>query len=76
MDIQNKLKEVQTQLFNTTHETDLCEKELKAQRNYKIHYRIQLKDLYYKALKDELSLVYNCVLELSFIKKIGILIIR
>jgi len=57
IEVQNKLKELQSELFKATQETDLCEKELKAQRNYKIHYRIQLKDLYYKALKDETSLV-------------------
>ena len=59
MEVQDKLKELQAELYKATQETDLCEKELKAQRNYKIHYRIQLKDLYYKALKDENSLVYN-----------------
>ena len=57
MEFQSKIKEIQDQLAKVTNDIDLSEKELKSARNFKIHYRIQLKDLYYKMLKDEASLV-------------------
>lgn len=57
-DLENQIKGFQQEMLGIVQQTQMLENELKTARNYKINYRMQLKDLYAKMLKDETTLVY------------------
>lgn len=56
-DLENQIKGLQQELLGIGQQTQMFEGDLKTARNYKINYRMQLKDLYLKMLKDEATLV-------------------
>jgi len=51
--IQEKLNDLETQILRSTSELDRLEHDLRAAKNVKAHTKLQLKELYYKILKDD-----------------------
>jgi len=55
--INERISELQVMLVPIVRETENVENELKTARDTKAYYKLQLRDLYYKLLKDEKFLV-------------------
>jgi len=55
--VNEKISELQVALVPVVRETESVENELKNARDTKAYYKLQLRDLYYKLLKDEKFLV-------------------
>ena len=55
--VNERISELQVMLVPIVRETENVENELKTARDTKAYYKLQLRDLYYKILKDEKFLV-------------------
>ena len=56
--LREKISAVQQKLVPIGRDTENAERELKVARNTKAYFKLQLKDLYFKILKDEQYLMY------------------
>lgn len=57
--LREKIAATQQKIIPITRDTENAEREQKVARNTKAYFKLQLKDLYYKILKDEQHLMYS-----------------
>jgi len=59
MELANRVDELKKQLFIKEAEIQNLELDIKVAKENKTRYKLQLRDLYYDLLKDEVYLLYS-----------------